>query len=148
MRARAGMAAEGVVEGVRVWRPWLAHDKSEIFAFARRCAATAARRADPPSVDPVARDARRAARRPQLRGSSSTVRPKRAASQRHEPPSRDGFHLYAAARLPPDTPMYSLLPPRGPPLIELPRPSPRDSGARPPCARTLLLVSLIRVLMM
>ena len=37
--ALAGMAPEGVVEGVRVWRPWLAHDKSEIFAFARRCAA-------------------------------------------------------------------------------------------------------------
>ena len=40
--ALAGMAPEGVVEGVRVWRPWLAHDKSEIFAFARRCAAALA----------------------------------------------------------------------------------------------------------
>ena len=35
MLALAGMAPESVVEGVRVWRPWLAHDESEIFAFAR-----------------------------------------------------------------------------------------------------------------
>ena len=68
--------------------------------------------------------------------------------RRRAPTSRNGVHLLKSedAGLPPDTRMYSLPPPRGPPLIDLPRPSPRDSGARPWPARCS--VSLIRALMM
>jgi hypothetical protein len=33
----AGMAEESLVNGQRIWRPLLPHNKNEIFAFAHTC---------------------------------------------------------------------------------------------------------------